>query len=230
MTDTNLQLKQIVAVYLKKDPNQIDEQTSLKISSVLSHRMYADLLQNGFSVKDRHLIHRFGDLLRKAKHRKYSNSQSSNTPPDASSKKAKQPSIESPQERNMEPIFPGMTIQMGVDLEDLENFPAVDDFRQSAFYTSTFSQKEIAYCLLQEDPMQSFAGKFAAKEAIIKIDASYGEKSMNEIEILNHDNGKPYFKDFTLSISHTKHSAVAVALHHTMAMARIPMPIEDSNG
>ena len=35
---------------------------------------------------------------------------------------------------------------------------------------------------------------------------------MNKIEILNDIDGKPYFENFKISISHTEHSAVAVVM------------------
>ena len=88
---------------------------------------------------------------------------------------------------------------------------------EDSFYSSTFSQREISYCLLQENPIQSFAGKFAAKEALIKIDGSLAAIPMNEIEILNDRKGRPFFQDVTLSISHTDRSAVAVAVRPAMA-------------
>ncbi len=58
------------------------------------------------------------------------------------------------------------------------------------------------------------ASRFAAKEAIVK--ATNKEYLINNIEILNDDNGKPYcsnIEGIELSISHEKEYSVAFAIY-----------------
>jgi holo-[acyl-carrier protein] synthase len=210
MPDTSRHIRDIIAVFLSKEPQEIDEKTSLKIPSVLKHRMYAALAENGFHVRDRHEVRNLGDLFRKL-----GTHQPTGTRPEGPARAEPPPPVAhaclSP-EGGLQATPAGIDFQLGVDLEDVENLPEAADFRTDAFYTRTFSKREISYCLLQENPLQSFAGKFAAKEAIIKSDAAYAALSLSDIEILNDRNGKPYFENFRISISHTKHSAVAVAI------------------
>ncbi len=61
--------------------------------------------------------------------------------------------------------------------------------------------------------VEYLASRFAAKEAIVK--ATNKKYSINKIEILNDNNGRPYctnIDNITLSISHEKNYSVAVAI------------------
>jgi holo-[acyl-carrier protein] synthase len=210
MPESKAHIKEIIARFLRKNPEAIDVGTNLNISSVLKHRMYAALAEKGFHIRDRHEVRNLGDLLRKVHNRV----EPTNLPLIPAGPKDLAPAIQGPlyPESDGHATSLGIDIQMGVDLEDVDNLPEVSDFRKDEFYTRTFSNREISYCLLQENPRPSFAGKFAAKEAIIKTDPAYGRLPMNKIEILNDIDGKPYFENFKISISHTEHSAVAVVM------------------
>lgn len=56
-----------------------------------------------------------------------------------------------------------------------------------------FTQREQEYCLKHEDPVPRLAGRFSAKEAIVKaLGTGIGKEiSWLEIEILNEPSGKP---------------------------------------
>ncbi len=57
-----------------------------------------------------------------------------------------------------------------------------------------FSEGEIAYCQGRPHPAESFAARFAAKEALIKaIDSEVLEFDLNQIEIVKTRTGKPEF-------------------------------------
>lgn len=61
--------------------------------------------------------------------------------------------------------------------------------------------------------IEFFGGRFAAKEAYIK--AGHSQVPYQQIEILNHDNGEPYFtndENALVSISHEKEYAVAFVI------------------
>ncbi len=88
------------------------------------------------------------------------------------------------------------------------------------------SEREKAYCLAFRDPAMRLAGRFAAKEAIVKaLGCGFGDKvGWLEIEIINNPEGKPeallatrlkeHFAhpQLLISISHCKSYATAVAI------------------
>ena len=90
--------------------------------------------------------------------------------------------------------------------------PISNDFRNEGFYTDNFSEKEIAYCILQPNAYASFAGLFAAKEAIVKANNYNKNTKFNQLIIIHNTQGKPTFEGANISISHTNDSAVAVAV------------------
>jgi phosphopantetheine--protein transferase-like protein len=101
---------------------------------------------------------------------------------------------------------------VGIDIEEVDSMPRATDFRENEFYKMNFSSAEIAYCILQSNPYASFAGLFAAKEAIVKANNAKRNKQFNTITINHNTEGKPVYPGFSLSISHTNNVAVAVAL------------------
>ena len=102
-------------------------------------------------------------------------------------------------------------IKIGVDIQNIkELFPSMpEDLKSDEQFTNIFTIKEISYAETKKDPLQTLTGIFCAKEAIIK--SNYYVNDLNKIEIV-HDKNKPFFKDFKLSISHSKDYAIAVAI------------------
>jgi holo-[acyl-carrier protein] synthase len=94
------------------------------------------------------------------------------------------------------------------------------------FLNRLFTQREQDYCYKYQDPVPHFAGRFAAKEAIVKaLGTGFGAHvQWHEIEILNDDLGKPVVHiaeslnnrfnhpKILISISHCNEYATAVAL------------------
>jgi len=102
---------------------------------------------------------------------------------------------------------------IGIDLEKIERFRSMT----KGFMKSVYSDKEIEYCKKKSDPAMSFAGKFCAKEAVIK--ATGKNSMMKDIEILNQKSGevKVYIrsrhkKNIHCSISHTSEHAIAFVI------------------
>ena len=57
-----------------------------------------------------------------------------------------------------------------------------------------FSENEIKYCQSRPHPAESYAARFAAKEALIKaIDSEVLEFDLNQIEIVKTKTGRPEF-------------------------------------
>jgi phosphopantetheine--protein transferase-like protein len=203
-------IKEIVSVFIKVPAEQIGVATPIGRtalqSSIVLHRMYARLAEEGVRVENYVNIQVFGDLLQ---HTSRSDGTTGGAPAPRSAGLAhgEQPAFISP---NM----PGEAAAsaVGIDIEEVAALPRATDFRREEFYTMNFTAAEIAYCILQADPYSSFAGLFAAKEAIIKADGLYRTRTFNTLEIRHSPEGKPLYPDFGLSISHAGGMAVAVAV------------------
>lgn len=203
-------IKGIVSVFLQLPAGQIDAATpidraALK-SSILMHRMYAKLADEGITVDNYADIKVVGDLLRR---------QTSAAP-------ATNGAASSAMAMSFAASATGMTTArvsggdpapgVGIDIEEVAALPRALDFRKEAFYTENFTPAEIAYCILQADPYASFAGLFAAKEAIVKAEGRYHGQPFNRLEISHSAEGRPLCPGFGLSISHAGAMAVAVAV------------------
>jgi phosphopantetheine--protein transferase-like protein len=102
---------------------------------------------------------------------------------------------------------------VGIDIEDVDNFPPADDYREHPFYQDHFTAREIAYCIRQADVRASFCGTWAAKEALLKSGlVPPPANCMNTIEILRDEIGRPTHPHCSISISHTPRTAVAVCI------------------
>lgn len=92
--------------------------------------------------------------------------------------------------RNKQPPILGI----GNDIIEIHRIRKSLEKHGQRMLSRLFTQKEQAYCLKYEDPVPRFAGRFSAKEAIVKaLGTGIGEKvSWLDIEILNEESGKPY--------------------------------------
>lgn len=106
---------------------------------------------------------------------------------------------------------------IGVDIEEVGRFRKLPYKGNQSFYKNIFTPLEVKYCLSKTDPVQHFAARFAAKEAVIKA-VGGSVYQMREIEIVSDKMGRPSMKiknqkgKFLISLSHTKNQAIAVAL------------------
>jgi fatty acid synthase subunit beta len=93
----------------------------------------------------------------------------------------------------------GENVGVGVDIELVSSF--VGEGKES-FLERNFTPNEIKYCVEQPDPASSFAGRWAAKEAVIKAISSYdlshskvwtkgAGAPLIEIEIIPASSGAP---------------------------------------
>ncbi|HET6253689.1 MAG TPA: 4'-phosphopantetheinyl transferase superfamily protein [Puia sp.] len=191
-------IKEIVSTYIKLPVAQISESTPIGRtalqSSILMHRMYARLGEEGVVVSDYAEIKVFGDLMRKQ-----------------GAGVGAQPAVGAGGVIGSQPSIAMTSAGIGIDIEEVAALPRVADLRKEAFYTQNFTPSEIAYCILQADPYSSLAGLFAAKEAIVKADGQYRNRPFHTVEISHTADGKPVFPGLGLSISHAAGMAVAVA-------------------
>ena len=225
-------IRDIVATFLKIPAAGIGPDTRVDRpalqSSILLHRMYARLEEQGFRFDNYAGIKVFGDLLRQQQIAGQPASE-----PGAAITTGKPPSAGAVGTAPVTPVqrlsadagAPVIPVQhlsadaglIGIDIQDIQALPRTDDFRKESFYRMNFTPAEISYCILQPDPYASFAGLFAAKEAVIKADASRRSMPFNSLEISHTGEGAPVTPDFRLSISHAGGFAVAVAVsEHTL--------------
>lgn len=115
----------------------------------------------------------------------------------------------------------------GIDIVEIDRIQKAID-KNVAFKHKVFAEEEIAYCEKQGGVFQSFAGRYAAKEAFLKALGSgwRGELAFNEIVVHNNALGKPEImvegttkatlatvnQIYHLSISHAKHYATAMVI------------------
>lgn len=86
---------------------------------------------------------------------------------------------------------------VGVDIMDIKRIRPLSSDLNDPFFIKTFSGRERAEGLAHEDPVHYFGGRFSAKEAVFKaMRISSDSIRLNEIEILNDKEGRPYVNLF----------------------------------
>jgi holo-[acyl-carrier protein] synthase len=120
-----------------------------------------------------------------------------------------------------------MILGIGNDIVEITRIKRLLERYPHRFLNRVFSPNEQEYCLKRKEPALHLAGRFAAKEAIVKalgIGFSQG-LSWLDMEIRHDANGKPtvFFSSFAnrllnnplilISISHCREYATAVAIH-----------------
>ncbi len=117
----------------------------------------------------------------------------------------------------------------GVDLVDNERIERIWKQHPDRFLSRILTAAERAYCGRMKNPIPNIAGRFAAKEAILKVIGTgwRGGIAWTDIEILNDPSGRPHvslaghtqkiahrlgISQIMLSITHTDTQAVASAI------------------
>jgi holo-[acyl-carrier protein] synthase len=114
-------------------------------------------------------------------------------------------------------------ITVGNDIIEIKRISDLIEKHDKHFLNKVFSDKEQAYCARRAN---SYAGRYAAKEAIVKaLGTGIGKEiSWHDMEILNDDRGKPIVflsdkvnthfgnPEIEISISHCREYASAVAI------------------
>ncbi len=196
-------IKEVLAVYINVPADRIGPSTAIDRSavnsSIMLHRMYARLAGLGYVVENYQELSRFSDLMERLHPAGSPGAVELSNQPEMATAAHKEAGIAPEQ-------------SIGIDLEQVSALPKSTDFREDPFYTMNFSPAEMAYCILQPDPYSSFAGLFAAKEAMVKADNGFKKRPFSELVIDHEPGGKPIHPDFSLSISHAGEWAIAVAV------------------
>jgi phosphopantetheine--protein transferase-like protein len=114
------------------------------------------------------------------------------------------------------------TLQVGVDVEEIDSLPIATDYWEHEFYQGSFSKSEIAYAVVQTEPRIHFAGFWCAKEALRKCDSAFKEISPADTAVAHDAEGRPYLTQpgflgperlpHAVSISHTTAVATSVVV------------------
>ncbi len=120
-------------------------------------------------------------------------------------------------------------IGLGTDIAEIERIAAMIDRHGDEFLQRVFGPEEIAYCAGHRNSAQHFAGRWAAKEAILKALGTGFTKGIgwNDLTILPMATGRPVvtltgrartladelgIDRVIVSISHGKNYAMATAM------------------
>jgi holo-[acyl-carrier protein] synthase len=120
----------------------------------------------------------------------------------------------------------GMMDSIGVDIIEIDRIAKTYHRHGSRFATRILSPGEREILAQRADKSAFLAGRFAAKEAVMKALGEFFESDVHlrDIEIVNDRSGRPFVelpkslsgrlgaKKILLSISHSKNNAVAVAV------------------
>jgi phosphopantetheine--protein transferase-like protein len=80
---------------------------------------------------------------------------------------------------------------VGIDLCEVDRMRRVLA-RTPGFADRVFTEDEQAYCRRRRDPVERFAARFAAKEAVLKaMGVGLGACAFREIEVVRADSGAP---------------------------------------
>ena len=125
-----------------------------------------------------------------------------------------------------------MIVGLGVDLIEIERVKQAHLKHGQRFIERLYTPAEAKYCLRKKDPYPSLAGRFAAKEAVIKaFSHGFGGRwKWVHIEVVREPSGKPGLKltgimeklrvqrkisNMHLTIAHSKRDATATVIFET---------------
>lgn len=117
-------------------------------------------------------------------------------------------------------------VGLGVDICEIARMERAIS-RHPTFRDRVFTPEEIAYCDSKARPAESYAGRFAAREATIKALGGYRSRRWQDISVTRHPSGAPAIRldgnakrradalgvtDVLITFTHEKTSAVAFAI------------------
>jgi len=122
-----------------------------------------------------------------------------------------------------------MKIVQGIDLVDFPRIEQMVERHGQRFMDRVFTEAEQNYAYANKNKMEKLAGRFAAKEAILKLLGTgwRGKIAWTDIEIINNEMGQPLvnisgqvkeiadkmgISEISVSITHTANFAIASAV------------------
>jgi len=122
----------------------------------------------------------------------------------------------------------------GIDLVDCPRIEAMVERHGKRFIERIFTASEQAYAEANKNGIEKLAGRFAAKEAILKLMGTgwRGKIAWTDVEVINNSSGQPEvtlsgevekiagklgIKHISISITHTANFAIASAVALTQS-------------
>lgn len=122
-----------------------------------------------------------------------------------------------------------MIIGLGTDIVEIERIRSMIDRHGDSFLKRCFTESEIAYAAKHRDAAVRYAGRWAAKEAVVKVLGTGFVKGItfHDIQVLPMDSGQPRIElsggagdiasgmgigSVLITISHAKLYATATAV------------------
>lgn len=122
-----------------------------------------------------------------------------------------------------------MILGLGTDIVEVDRISRMLADHGSHFLERIYSPEEIAHCMPRREPAPHLAGRWAAKEAVMKVLGTgfTAEVGWTDIEIKTLPSGQPYVQlhgrthstaeqlgigEILITISHTDHYATATAI------------------
>ena len=119
-----------------------------------------------------------------------------------------------------------MIVGLGIDIAEIDRMRAAINRRGRHLLERVFTPEEIAYCERHRDRAERYAGRFAAKEAVMKALGTGWRRGVRwvDIEVVRQPGGKPTValsgeaakhaerlgvKNIVLSITHSGNLAFA---------------------
>jgi holo-[acyl-carrier protein] synthase len=120
-------------------------------------------------------------------------------------------------------------IAHGIDLVDFPRLEKLIERHGDRFVNRVFTEAEQAYARRHRNSIEKYAGRFAAKEAILKLIGTgwRGQIAWTDIEVINNAAGQPHvtlsgevkaiaeklrIRQISISITHTANFAIASAV------------------
>lgn len=125
-----------------------------------------------------------------------------------------------------------MIVGSGIDLVEIERIQHSIERYGERFLNRVYTSAEKAYCLRKKKSAESFAARFAAKEAGAKAlgtGISFGVNWL-EIEVVRHPSGRPQLVFHGRAARIAQHlgvSHIALSLTHTGNLAMASVVLED---
>lgn len=110
---------------------------------------------------------------------------------------------------------------IGTDIIEVSRIEDIINKYGQKFLDKVFTEKEQAYCNMHSKNARNYAGRFAAKEAVVKalgIGLSEG-LSWLDIEIINNEQGKPILALSSSFKQHFKNPVIHLSISHCHAYA-----------
>lgn len=110
---------------------------------------------------------------------------------------------------------------IGIDIIEVARIEANIHKYGQKFLDKVFTEEEQKYCQSFRQSSKNFAGRFAAKEAVVKALGTglTGGLSWTDLAILNNEQGKPYLALTDTFKKHFKNPLIHISISHCQEYA-----------